>query len=96
LLRNCSGAARLWDLETLAYIMKSCVIIHNMIIEDEGDLDPEERFDSPEHNVQPSHSTTPILMEFIETHRKIRDNEIYHQLQEDLVEHLWQHKPDKY
>jgi hypothetical protein len=90
------GPARLWDMEALAYIMKSCVIMHNMIIEDEGDVDPEERFDSLEHNVRPSHSATPDLMEFIETHKNIRDNEVHHQLQEDLVEHLWQHKPDTY
>lgn len=90
------GPARLWDIETLAYIMKACVIMHNMIIEDEGDVDAEERFDSPEDNVQPSHTHTPDVMEFIENHKKIRDNEIHHQLQEDLVEHLWQHKPDKY
>jgi hypothetical protein len=90
------GPARLWDMEALAYIMKSCVIMHNMIIEDEGDVDPEERFDSLEHNVQPSHFVTPDLMEFIEIHKNIRDNEVHHQLQEDLVEHLRQHKPDTY
>ncbi|MCH1922784.1 transposase, partial [Shewanella sp. A3A] len=30
------GPARHWDEKTLGYIMKACVIMHNMIIEDEG------------------------------------------------------------
>jgi hypothetical protein len=36
--------------------------------------------------VQPSHDHHPDLDEFIEIHRKIRDKETNHQLQEDLVE----------
>jgi hypothetical protein len=31
--------------------MKACIIMHNMIIEDEGDVDAEECFDDEEHNV---------------------------------------------
>ena len=90
------GQARVWDVETLAYIMKACVIMHNMIVEDEGVVDPEERFDDEEDNVRASRQRTPDLLEFIKTRKKIRDNEMHHQLQEDLVEHLWQHKPDTY
>jgi len=30
------GPVRYWDEETLANIMKACIIMHNMIIEDEG------------------------------------------------------------
>ena len=90
------GPAHFWDDITLGYIMKACVIMHNMIIEDEGEVDPKERFKYGGENVEPSHAHHPDLEEFIETHKKIRDNEIHHQLQEDLVEHLWQHHPDQY
>jgi hypothetical protein len=76
--------------------MKACIIIHNMIVEDKGEVDPDERFNDEEENVRASHHHTPDLLEFIKTHKEIRDNEIHHQLQDDLVEHLWQHKPDKY
>jgi hypothetical protein len=69
--------------------MKACIIMHNMIIEDEREVDAED-------NVQVSHHHTPDLLEFINTRKQIRDNEIHHQLQEDLVEHLWQHKPNHY
>jgi len=90
------GPARFWDDITLGYIMKACVIMHNMIIKDEGELDTEEHFESGGDNVTPSHEPTPDLEEFIKAHKKIRDNETHNQLQEDLVEHLWIHHPDKY
>jgi hypothetical protein len=31
--------------------MKACVIMHNMIIEDEGEVDPEEHFDYGGENI---------------------------------------------
>ncbi|XP_021320814.1 uncharacterized protein LOC110437041 [Sorghum bicolor] len=40
------GGARIWDEETLALIMRACVIMHNMIVEDEGFVvDHTERFE---------------------------------------------------
>ena len=90
------GAARLWDTETLGNIMKACVIMHNMIVEDEGVVDPTERFDYGGQNVEPSHKSNRTLHEFIEAHKRIRDKEIHHQLKADLIEHLWQYFPDKY
>jgi hypothetical protein len=76
--------------------MKACILMHNMIIEDKGDVDPEERFNDEEENVCVSQHHIPDLLEFIKARKKIRDNEIHHQLQEELVEHLWQHKLDLY
>jgi hypothetical protein len=77
-----------------------------MIIEDEREVDPNERFEYGGENMVPSYEHNPDLDKFIATHTKIRDHEIYHQLQddlvehhqlqEDLVEHLWQHHPDEY
>ena len=32
------GPTCFWDEETLADIMKACIIMHNMVIEDEGDI----------------------------------------------------------
>lgn len=37
------GPARIWDNETKGLIMRACVIMHNMIVEDEGVVDPNER-----------------------------------------------------
>lgn len=91
------GPARIWDVETLALIMKACIIMHNMIIEDEGRVDPKERFDDEDEDVEPQHGQpTRTLQEFIEAHQRIRDPETHDQLKEDLIEHLWNNHPDLY
>ncbi|KAL0006319.1 hypothetical protein SO802_013880 [Lithocarpus litseifolius] len=88
------GPARFFYSETLQDIMKACVILHNMIIEDKRDvneaveLDYEQIDDNP--TVQLSQERTNKFTEFIETHQCIRDHEIHSQLQLDLIEHLWQ------
>ena len=89
------GPSRVWDTETLGNIMKACVIMHNMIIENEGAVDPDERFENGGQNVEPSHEINRTIEEFIDAHKRIRDNETHHQLKEDLIEHLWQHFPNK-
>jgi len=92
------GPARFWDIETVALIMRACVIMHNMIVEDEGFVvDPNERFEDGGDNVEPDHGHAHrTLEEFIEAHKKIRDKETHVQLKEDLIEHLWNHHPDLY
>ncbi|KAL0006135.1 hypothetical protein SO802_013696 [Lithocarpus litseifolius] len=88
------GPARFFYSETLQDIMKACVILHNMIVEDERDaneaveLDYEQIDDNP--TIQLSRECTNEFTEFIETHQCIRDHEIHSQLQLDLIEHLWQ------
>jgi hypothetical protein len=84
------GSARIWDTQTLSKIMRACVIMHNMIVEDEGFVvDPNDRFD---YDGQP----TRTLEEYIDAHIKIRSKETHEQLKEDLIEHLWNHDPDLY
>jgi len=70
--------------------------MHNMIVEDEGIVDPDERFENGGDNVEPSHEQTIDFDDFIGNHLRIRNKETHHQLREDLVEHLWQHHPDQY
>jgi hypothetical protein len=36
-------------------------------------------------------SETTYFQTFIDNHVKIRNSDTHHQLQEDLVEHMWQH-----
>jgi hypothetical protein len=91
------GGARFWDKETLSLIMKACVIMHNMIVEDEVVLDPNESFDYAGEKVEPHRGQpTRTLEEFIEAHRQIRDSDTHVQLKEDLIEHLWNNHPDLY
>ena len=53
------GPAHFWDEETLANIMKACIIMHNMVIEDEGDIGNND-FDGSDANppVDVSHAYT--------------------------------------
>ncbi|XP_050248607.1 uncharacterized protein LOC126695849 [Quercus robur] len=88
------GLARFFYHETLQDIMKACIIIHNMIIEDERDeaeavdLDYEQidKISCTPMSREPTNEFT----EFIQVHQCIRDREVHSQLQMNLVEHLWQ------
>ena len=84
------GPARVWDEETLTNIMKACIIMHNMIIEDEGSAGDTE-FDGTDADTHVSVSRDPTqeLEDFIQNHLRIRDRATHSQLQMDLVEHLW-------
>ncbi|XP_074340796.1 uncharacterized protein LOC141678368 [Apium graveolens] len=87
------GPLRFWDAYTMKYIMTACIILHNMIIEDERELHmEEEHFDTDVAIliITPNRSRSSTLREFIQVHKQIRDKQVHFQLQNDLVEHLWQ------
>ncbi|KAK9175120.1 hypothetical protein WN944_027126 [Citrus x changshan-huyou] len=89
------GPARFWDRDTLHDIMKACVIMHNMIVEDEHitkDIEDLNDDVSNEDWVKPSFERTIGIMEFIQNHHRIRSRENHSQLQKDLIEHLWKHQ----
>jgi hypothetical protein len=74
--------------------MRACVIMHNIIVEDEGFVNPDEWFDYGGQSVQPScGQATRTLAEFIDAHKKIRDQETHFQLKEDFI---WNHHTDLY
>jgi hypothetical protein len=88
------GPARFFQIETLKDIMTACIILYNIIIEDERHIDEVERGDYEQFNATTldpvSHAPTLEFMDFIRRHHQIRDRETHSQLQSDLVEHLWQ------
>jgi hypothetical protein len=87
------GPARMWHKEDLWYIMQACVILHNMIIEDERD----EKDDFNYHQegilmLQPVdyQRRNPLVLEdFLKIHDEIEDRSLHERLRDDLVEHLW-------
>ncbi|CAK8536130.1 unnamed protein product [Lathyrus sativus] len=90
------GPAHAWHMETLKHIIYACIILHNMIVEDErhtygGD------FDYSYANVDDNNSTTetfnglhPNLATRLQRRANIREKQVHRQLQEDLVEHIWE------
>jgi hypothetical protein len=85
----------MWERETLAEIIYTCIILHNMIIEDERDdyvvrydLDYEPgneviALEGLEHG--PIHGFNMVL----EAHAAIRDRPTHRRLKGDLIEHIW-------
>ncbi|XP_038698026.1 uncharacterized protein LOC119995584 [Tripterygium wilfordii] len=87
------GPALYWEIDTLLDIMRACVILHNMIVEDERDhYGINFNYDTIEGYTPPniSHSLIPETMEYVDTYYRIRNRQSHSQLQADLVEHLWQ------
>ncbi|KAF5472425.1 hypothetical protein F2P56_009145 [Juglans regia] len=87
------GPSRLFKVNDLTNIMKTCVILHNMIIGDERDdsqgLNME--YDQLDDDIPKlSRNPTNEFMNFIQRHHEIRDSSAHHQLQADLIEHHWQ------
>jgi hypothetical protein len=83
------GPARFWDKKTLVNIMTCCVILHNMIIEDERELSLPCFYDNVGTRVEPQRNPDRIEA-FLETHRQIENASTHAQLVYDLKMHHWQ------
>ncbi|XP_062200020.1 uncharacterized protein LOC133902445 [Phragmites australis] len=81
---------RVWDQPTLHNIMTACVIMHNMIIEDErGGASPVQVFDFMGEPTQVHRSGDEGVLHYVETTQAIRNRAVHRQFRDDLVEHLW-------
>ncbi|XP_074346316.1 uncharacterized protein LOC141685089 [Apium graveolens] len=88
--------ARFWDKDDLAKIMRACMILHNMIVEDERDtyatpLGPLPSYDDAADGLPPPNLGEEPLASYemyIERTIQIRDRQKHRQLQSDLVEHI--------
>ena len=92
------GPARFWHHEGLTFIMKACIILHNMIIEDEWVDDNElvaiasgnYDYDSlgTDGPVEVSRGPRPFE-QFMATNCAIRDSNTHYALRHDTIAHLW-------
>jgi len=88
--------ARLWEREELADIMYACIILHNMIVEDERgsyDIPDDNTYEQGPFSAQTAglhHEPIYGFADVLEKHREIRDRQTHHRLKEDLIEHIWQ------
>ena len=65
--------------------------MHNMIIEDERDVDApiEDHTEAPPPEVEMVLDENTRFQEFLTRHRRIRDNEAHEVLRQALINHLW-------
>ncbi|XP_055586729.1 uncharacterized protein LOC129739346 [Uranotaenia lowii] len=87
--------ARLWNRDKLSQIMRSCIVLHNMIIEDQRNI-PEIEYD------QGGNAEVTVRMgggegfqAFLSKYCQVHSPVLHYQLQEDLVEHLWKKRENK-
>ncbi|KAL6843209.1 hypothetical protein ACP4OV_026922 [Aristida adscensionis] len=90
--------ARSWSMKILRNIMTACVILHNMIVENEGEK-AEEPLDlnavpgasivlPPE--VQKATNSNPCFADIRRRNFAIHSHSVHSQLKNDLIEHIWQ------
>jgi hypothetical protein len=77
-----------WDRANLSAIMQACIIMHNMIVEDEGPGARNTSFDRVGQLAVP-YRNTQERNEFIQAHHRLRNWTAHHQVQYDLIEHQW-------
>ena len=81
--------ARTWDTTRMHEVMTACVIMHNMIVEDEReDMIYDSDWLHGGELVSPA-SGAGSYEDFIHVHQEIRNRDKHNQLQADLIEHMW-------
>ena len=70
--------------------MQTCVILHNMLIEHQRDEEDDQATELlHERPLNISRERTSTFSQFLARNKTIRSTNMYHQLRNDLVEHLW-------
>lgn len=86
------GSVRFWKKEDLHNIMTTCIILHNMIIEDERDLSApiEVEREAPPPEVEKAENDNIRFQKFLARFREIKDKDAHFSLRNGLVDHLWE------
>ncbi|XP_074374034.1 uncharacterized protein LOC141714413 [Apium graveolens] len=92
------GPTHFWDKADLERIMRACIIIYNMIVEDERDTYATRFGPLPTYDDATNGLSEPNLGEkpsvpyetYIQNSMQIRDRQTHRQLQNDLVEYISQ------
>ena len=87
-----AGPSRFWDKRVLHDIMTACIIMHNMIVEDERDVTAPiiNHVQDPTSNVEMAVDENARFQEFLSRHRKFKNRNVHIHLRNALIEHLWE------
>ena len=87
-----AGPSRFWKKNVLHDIMSTCIIMHNMIIEDERDINAavEEHGEVSILDVEMAVNKNTRFREFLARYRQIKNKEAHMELRNALIEHLWE------
>ncbi|XP_073138448.1 uncharacterized protein [Henckelia pumila] len=87
-----TGPTRFWSKLVLHDIMTTCIIMHNMIIEDEKDehVSVIDYREAPTPYVERAHDEHVRFQEFFARHCQIKDNLAHYALRDALIDHLWE------
>ena len=88
------GPSRMWFKEIIGEVLRACVIMHNMIVEDECDsyirqFDFTDNADFSISMPQVSRNHLAEYENYLRSHARIRNRTHNNQLQTDLVEEIW-------
>lgn len=87
-----SFPSRYWDKEKMHAVMYTCIILHNMILEDEDKAYCQD-FNEHDPTLAPEYWTQETPMEQrIENSNAVRSRETHNMLKADLVEHVWNNR----
>ncbi|KAH9457004.1 hypothetical protein Pst134EA_033051 [Puccinia striiformis f. sp. tritici] len=82
--------ARGWSRKKLNRIMMMCIILHNMIVEDERGSAEDFVYEAGSTtSVQPARTESVVFSEFLKNCVAVRDTTAHHKLKNDLIKHLW-------
>jgi len=88
------GPSHNWNIDAMKNIILTCIILHNMIVEDERDtyndnVDVDyDHVDEEISNISVSCGVHSNFATYLQTKHYMHTRRVHHQLQTDLVEHI--------
>ncbi|XP_033143046.1 uncharacterized protein LOC117132543 [Brassica rapa] len=78
----------LWKKSKIANIMRACIILHNMIVEDERRTDDQDET-FQDQDVSFCVKMPTEIFSSLDRRARVRDRPVHQQLKHDLIEHIW-------
>jgi hypothetical protein len=83
---------KIWSVQHIWEVMTACVIMHNMIVEEERDDSVYDQGWDFQGDLVAANPIPSSFQEFLHTHPEIRDQATHLDLHKDLMSHIWIHR----